>query len=252
MRRYALALAGLTLYGVFLLVEMPAAMLAARLPADSPARMQQLEGSLWRGAARSLTYRVGGRELDLGRLAWQWAPAELWRGRLGLRFQLGPTERRLEGLFLWGSDGARLQGVRGQLDAALLGVFSPALSLLQPEGELEADIPELHWNDQRIHGGARLGWNHARSALTAAPLGQHRAELQAEPDGRQARLGIQSGPGPLTMNGEGRYTPGKGLEGRLALIPPQDAAARAPYQPLLDLIGRPDAAGIWTLRLVPR
>ena len=246
--RGKLILGGLFFYVLFLLVQMPAAWLLARLPADSPMQLRQASGSPWHGAVRQVTWRVGNDRLELGSLVWAWVPGELLRGRLGLAFELGQAPNKLKGVLLIGRDGQHLKTVQGRLDAAILGFAFRPLSLLQPQGRLTLAIPDLHLGKQRIHGEARVDWREARSALIAAPLGDYHAELRADPDGRRARFTVHTLQGALAINGAGDYSPGKGGDGKLFLHPPQDERGKR-YTPILDLFGRPDANGTWVLNL---
>ena len=226
---------------------MPVAWLVTQLPANSPFLLGQGEGFCWNGSVRQVAWSVASERLELGRLAWKWLPGELLNGRLGFNIELGQAETRLKGILFLGRDGKHLQKVQGKLDAAILGYVSRPLSLLQPQGTLELDIPDLHLTPQRIHGEARLDWQ-ARSSLIAAPLGDYRAELRANPDGRGAHFTMHTMQGALTINGAGDYTPGKGAEGNLTLTPPQDERRRL-YTPVLGLLGQADASGAWRLNL---
>ena len=243
---YSLILGGALLYLLFLVVQMPAVWLAARLPADNPLHLYQVEGNLWRGSVGRVTWNSGMDTLDLGRLRWTLQPGELLQGGLGLAFELGQASRMLKGSLRYGRDGLRLRDVRGELDAPVLGFATRALSLLQPQGKLVLDIANLHLSGNRIHGEAKADWRGARSNLVAAPLGDYSATLRAEPDGRRARFTVQTLQGALAINGDGDYVPGKGVQGRLTLVPPQDDH-RSLYAPVLNMVGRADATGAWVL-----
>ena len=247
-RQFKLILGGSLLYLLFLVVQMPAAWLIARLPADGALQLGQSSGTPWQGTVRQVAWRVDNERLELGGLAWNWIPGELLHGRLGFNFELGKVPGKLKGIFLVGRDGRHVKAVQGRLDAAVLGFAARPLSLLQPQGSLALDIPDLHWAEKRILGEARVDWQGARSGLVAAPLGDYRFELRAEPDGRSARVTLHTLQGALAMSGEGEYSPGKGFAGKLFLQPPQDERRRL-YTPALDLLGRPDASGAWVLNL---
>jgi len=249
--RFTLILGGLLLYALFLIIQMPATWLVARLPAESGIQLIQASGSPWHGAARQVIWRKGSDYIELGGLTWNWIPGELLHARLGLTFELGQTPAKLKGIFLLARDGLHLTRVQGRLDAAILGFASRPLSVLQPQGSLVLDIPDLHLGEKRIHGEARIDWQGARSALIAAPLGDYRAELRAYPDGRRAHVTLRTLQGALAMNVEGGYIPGKGIQGTLSLHPPQDER-RTLYTPILSLLGQPDATGSWLLNLNSR
>ncbi len=246
--RYKLILGGVLLYLLFLVVQMPAVWVAGRLPADSPVQLHQVEGDLWHGSVGRVTWNSGMDTLDLGRLRWRWQPGELLHGGLGFALELGQASRMLKGSLRYGGDGVHLRDVRGELDAPVLGFATRALSLLQPQGKLVLDIANLHLSGNRIHGEAKADWRGARSDLVAAPLGDYSALLRADPDGRRAHITVQTLQGAVAINGDGEYYPGKGMNGRLVLVPPQDDR-RNLYTPVLNMIGRADATGAWVLNL---
>jgi hypothetical protein len=214
-------------------------------------QLRQASGSPWRGEARQVTWLADGKRLELGALAWSWMPAEVLNGRLGFAFELGQPPDKLRGSVLLGRNGHSLKNVRGRVDAAVLGFASLPFGLLEPRGSLMLEIPDLYLGGKRIHGGARMDWQDARSGMVAAPLGSYRMQLIASPDGRRARITAHTLDGELTILGEGEYLPGKGLQGSLRLTPPQDER-RNLYSPILSLLGRPDASGTWTLSLTAR
>lgn len=244
--RYGLILGGLALYVLFLVVQMPAVWLTSRLPQESAFQVRQVEGNLWQGTAAHITWHAGIESLDLGRLRWALQPGEFLNGRVGLAFELGQAPKLLKGVLLLGRDGHNLKAVQGHLDAAVLGFAARSLSLLQAQGSLIVDIPDFHLGENRIHGEVRADWRGARSKLISAPLGDYHVELRADPDGRRARITVHTLQGALTMNGDGDYYPGKGVKGRLILLPPQDER-RNLYSPVLNMLGMSDASGAWVL-----
>jgi hypothetical protein len=244
--RLKLILAGLLLYLLFMLVQMPAAWLIARLPASSPVQMGQASGTPWRGEVEHLRWQVEGERIELGRLSWRWLPTEILNGRIGIQFQLVQAANQLNGIVLLGRKGHALKQVQGQVDAALLGYVSRPFGLLQPQGSLVLDIADLFVSAKRLHGAAQIDWNDARSSMVAAPMGNYRASLRSDPDGRRARIEVTTLQGPLALNGQAEYLPGKNAQGSLRLTPPQGEAG-AVFKPLLGLLGRPNPEGSWLL-----
>jgi hypothetical protein len=165
-----------------------------------------------------------------------------------MNFQLHNKERKLNGTINLADQSLQLKQIQGELDAVILGFVSRPLSLLQPEGSLLLDIPALSLQQKRIHGEARIDWQNARSGQIAASLGNYRVTLNANPDGRSARLNINTVNGALAINGEGEFSPAKGVSGSLRLRPPQ-GAERQLFLPFLSLLGRSDATGTWVLNL---
>ena len=246
--RGKLILSGVLLYLLFLILQMPVAWLITWIPQDSPVQLRQASGSPWNGSIRQVTWSIDTDRLELGSLSWRWIPSELLQGRLGLNIQLVNKERKLSGIVHLADQSLQLKNIQGELDAAILGFVSRPLSLLQPQGSLLLDIPALSLKQKRIHGEARIDWQNARSSQIAAPLGNYRAALNANPDGRSARLNINTLNGALAINGEGEFSPAKGVSGSLRLTPPQ-TENRQLYIPFLSLLGRPDANGTWVLSL---
>lgn len=244
-------LGGLSLYVLFLVIQMPAVWLAGQLPEEGALRLRQVDGTLWRGSAGQVIWNAGSDSLNLGQLRWSLRPGEWLQGGIGVALELGHAPKVLTGQVRYGADGLYLTSVQGQFDAPVLGFATRALSLLQPQGILAVDIASLHLTGNRVHGAARVDWREARSGLVAAPLGDYRVELRAEPDGRRARINVQTLQGALAINGDGDYTPGKGVQGRLTLVPPQ-GERRALYSPVLNMLGMPDATGAWVLNLDAR
>lgn len=242
-----LVLGGVLLYLVFLLVQMPLAWLLGRLPDNLPVQFGQASGTLWHGAVDDLVWRVDADRIRLGRLSWQWLPAELLHGRLGLKFELAQAPHRLGGSLSLGQNNVRLRNVQGQVDAALLGFVSRPFGLLQPQGRLAVEIADLVVAAKRLHGDARIDWQAARSGMVTETLGDYRALLRSDPDGRRAHIDVQTVNGPLAITGNGEYLPGKELVGNLRLTPPPGDAA-APFRPALGLLGRPNAEGAWLLK----
>lgn len=76
-------------------------------------RVEQLEGSLWSGAAR-----LQGPQLPVLQLHWQAQPLYLLTLRLPFNWQLSNTDIELDGRFTVKPSGASLDGVNGYLDDA--------------------------------------------------------------------------------------------------------------------------------------
>lgn len=248
--RGKLILAGALFYLVFLLIQTPVSWMISLVPESSPIQLRQASGSPWNGVARQVIWQVDSDRLELGKLSWRWIPGELLDGRIGLKFELDQAANRLTGHVMLGSNGISLKNVQGLADAVLLGFAARPMSLLQPQGSLAVNVPNLFLSDKRIHGDAQLEWLNARSGLVAAPLGNYRAALTSDPDGRRARVDILTLSGPLAMSGNGELQPGKNFQGSLRLTPPRGDDGKI-YRPLLDFLGRADASGTWNLFLTP-
>jgi len=249
--RGGLIFAGVLLYLIFLIAQMPAAWLIARIPEDSPVHLLQASGGPMRGEVARVVWQVDAERIDLGALAWRWLPGELLGGRIGFRFELGRESNSLGGIVLLEQNGWTLKNLQGPIDARILGFASRAFGLLQPQGSLMLDIVSLHHSARRIHGTARVDWLGARSGLVDAALGDYSAQLNSDPDGRRAHFEIRTLQAGLSMDGAGEYFPGKNPQGTLRLRPPAGEGGNV-YRPLLNILGRPNAGGEWVLSMSPR
>jgi hypothetical protein len=249
--RGGLIFIGALLYLIFLIVQMPAAWLIARIPEDSPVRLQQASGGPWSGKVASVVWRVDAESIELGALNWRWLPGELLGGRIGFQLDLGREANSLGGIVLLEKNGWSVKNLRGPIDARVLGFASRAFGLLQPQGSLMLDIASLHHSTRRIHGAASVDWLGARSGLVAAPLGDYSVQLNSDPDGRRAHFEIRTLQAGLSMDGAGEYFPGKSPQGMLRLKPPAGEGGNV-YRPLLNILGRPNAGGEWVLSFTPR
>lgn len=241
MRGPALLALGALAYGIFLLWEMPATFVAARLERESRGtlRLGEPRGTLWRGQASARLVTPAG-EMPLQQLQWRLNPASLAAGRLGFTLHVEDPGVKAAGELARGPDAWQAHDVTLQAPASALTPFMPVLAAWRPEGELILRSRRLAWTPSSIEGDGQVDWRSAAVGLSdVKPLGHYRVEVRGE--GAQARVKLTTLEGPLRLSGDGTLTPG----GRLSFK--GEARAEGPQaaglQPLLDLLGPRRADG---------
>lgn len=247
-RAIKLTLAGVLLYGLFLLAQAPAGLLAWGLQRISAGKvlLDRPEGTLWHGGAARLVWMDAGQPLDLGRVNWSWRPLELVRARLGHHIGIDDAALRLRGRIAIGPGGIELERLDAGLPAEIAGRLLPAIGLLHPRGEFELEARALRLGRHGHSGEATLLWRDARSGLIDPPLGDYRLQLSPAPGGAGA-LRLDTLRGPLRAQGEGSWHPPDRLAFRATLHPPAEQLNG--YAPALNLLARPGAGGVYTVEL---
>jgi general secretion pathway protein N len=242
MRGPALLAFGALAYGIFLVWEMPASFVAARLERESRGALRLFEarGSAWRGEARALFVTPAG-EMPIEQLQWRLNPASLAAGRLGFTLQVNDPGVKAAGELARGVDAWQAHDVTLQGPASTLTPFMPVLATWRPGGEVTLRAKRLAWTPSSIHGDGQVEWRFASVILSEVkPLGHYRVEVRGE--GAQARIILSTLEGPLRLSGNGTVTPAGrvSFRGEARAEGPQAAA----LQPLLDLLGprRPDGS----------
>lgn len=208
MLRKLLVFALLTL--ALLIAKAPASLidlLAARLTQDG-LRLQQAEGSLWRGRGVLASRDANGRSLKPWLpLSWDFDAAALARGAAAWSLaSSGMPIGRIEA------------GLRG-LDVSDFSLHAPADAALSPipnpvaragwQGDLTVEAPTWHCPpDGHCSGKARLLWRGARSTLfPGRQFGDYEIRLDAH-DGL-VRYTLQTLAGDVVANGSGEAAPGR-------------------------------------------
>lgn len=226
------------LYLLTLVWNLPAAVVWKRLQHQLPVpvTLHGLTGTLWSG-------QVGQLEVDgvnQGLLRWQWQPAQLLRGRIGLELLWQPRNGKVDAQLQAGLGSLVLRDIRGTLDAASMAAINNAPFVLG--GSWLLDVPELALEnfDSVAAANGRLVWQDAAGGLPQAmPFGHLTAAL-SDADG-WLLLQLQDQGGPLGLRGDARWRPGQPMKIDAQL------QARADAEPGLagglGLLGRPDAQG---------
>lgn len=247
-RAIRLALAGVLLYGLFLLAQAPAGLLAWGLQRVSGGTvlLERPKGTVWYGGAARLVWMDAGQPLELGRVNWSWRPLELARARLGHHIDVDDAALRLRGSVAVGHADVELERLDAGLAAEVAGRLWPTLGLLHPRGEFELQARALRLGRHGQTGEASLLWRDARSGLIDEPLGDYRLLLSPAPGGASA-LRLETLRGPLRALGEGSWQVPDRLQFRATLQPPAERLNG--YAPALNLLARPGAGGVYTVEL---
>jgi len=247
-RVVALTLVGVLLYGLFLLAQAPAGLLAWGLQRISGGALllEGVDGTLWRGSAARLAWMDAGQVVELGRASWSWRPLELTRARLGHHVAIDASALHLRGSIAVGAGGIELERLDASLRAEVAGRLLPTLGLLHPRGDFELEARALRLGRHGQTGTATLVWRDARSGLIDEPLGDYRLLLSPAPGGASA-LRLETLRGPLRAQGEGSWRAPDKLALRATLQPPAERLQH--YAPALNLLSRPAAGGVYVLEL---
>ena len=226
------------LFLLFLLLQMPAAVVAPLLKqySNSLLEVSAAEGSVWQGQAQSISLR--GTTL-LGPVQWRLSPWGL------LLLQLRGDIKSLNGSasFVVSSDKVTLSADRQVLPLAPLAMLDRSLAQYQLRGQLELLSEQFSFAPGGGAGSLQLRLLDLGSALVSVPsIGHYR--IQISPMRDAYRFNAATERGPLRVTGDGRWQPGKGGAIRLQLHPDSEAEA---LRPLLSLAGRPAANGDYYL-----
>ena len=242
LRGPALLAFGALAYGIFLVWEMPASFVAARLERESRGAFRLFEprGTVLRGEARARFVTPAG-EMPIEQLQWSLNPTSLAAGRLGFILHANDPGLKASGELARGADAWQAHDLALQGPASALTPFMPLLASWRPEGEVTLRAKRLAWTPSSIQGDGQVEWRSAGVILSEVkPLGHYRVEVRGE--GAQARITLTTIEGPLRLSGSGTFTPAGRLsfKGEARAEGPQAAA----LQPLLDLLGprRPDGS----------
>ena len=152
-------LLGLAAFAMFVLARVPATVLTARVEHVPSVALREVAGTIWQGAA---TLWVRGE--SLGRMDWEFAPAALFSGAIGMDWRLRHPDFHLEGDL-----GVAMRSVwvttSGEIDAAalnrLLGKYHIRLSggftvdrwrvrrMADEAGTVWDAVGDLHWSGGR-------------------------------------------------------------------------------------------------------
>ncbi len=234
----------LLLYGVALVVQMPAGFALERLQPllqqqKVPLQLQEVSGTLWSGRSEKVFYK----KQPLGSVEWQFKPASLLLLQLGIEWRWQPQAKsHLEGQTTLTLD--RLltsREIRGQLEMTDLTRFVPFMPLVL-NGQVGVDIPHLSTtvNDlQQLEGEVR--WSNANTNVpTAISFGTVKMTLTT-PELTVVQAKLDNSGGDMQLKGEAKFNAAKQLSWQLAAqIRPN---APDTLRNTLPLLKRPDPDG---------
>lgn len=241
-----LTLLGVAAFLVFLIVSAPAAVLTKSIEHYTPARFQNVSGTVWRGTAAH--FQLAG--MNTGPVTWTINPTALLRGVLSATLQVGTEEQASE---LRGS--ASLEtGLSGTVSVKQANIhvdadwaFVQAAVPIAATGQLELAIEQLVLDPEKplpkVH--AELQWvNAGVSYPNVYDLGAYRLQLSHQPeDDPQNIIGIINDiNSPLKINGTVELDAGYNYT--LNVNVNTTPAAPADIQRVLPLLGnqKPDGS----------
>lgn len=236
--RIRYVIAGLMLFLLFLLLQIPAALVAPLLKKHSNGviELSAADGTVWHGQASALLLR--GSPV-LAPLQWRLNPWALLL--LQLRGEI--SSKNGHATFALSSDRLAFSAERLELPLSLLAQLDASMSHYQLRGRAELQTERFVFAREGGEGQLRVRLLELGSGLVAVPsIGQYR--IQISPVRDAYRFSAETEYGPLRVAGEGRWQPGKGGSIRLQLHPEAQAEA---LLPLLSLAGRPAASGDYYL-----
>lgn len=254
MRVLSLAAIGAAAYLVFAVAQMPASILAPRIPAATQGALQlhEVTGTIWNGQGRATVATPAG-PLAVEHLEWRLVPARLFTGRAAFTLQASSSAFKGVGEVARSFNSWEARNFKASGQAAGAASFLPLATPWRPQGALELDVSELSWNGEELRGSAALQWREVALALSdVRPLGSYRVEMRAT--GGPARFTLFTLQGPLQLSGHGSFSPPAAVE--FVGNARGEGNRGAELKGVLDLLGprRPDGAhGLeWRIGATPR
>ncbi|MFY9259479.1 MAG: type II secretion system protein N [Gallionella sp.] len=235
MRRKLWIAAGL--YGIFLLITLPAHWAAVALAKFSHQRLQLIApvGTLWQGTSRALQVDANRLKdfawtLNAGCALWATVCADVtWAGDSHAKLRL--TRQAL-----------RLQDAQITLPVAGLAAVFPTAAEYEWGGEAMIQTSALTWQfEGGLLGKSRVEWRDARTIkLPVQPLGDYLVDITGTKQG--IVLQLRTLRGALEVNGTGRWAAHDHFRFSGSVKP--DPARQSEFGALLSLTGnQPDALG---------
>lgn len=240
-------LLGVLAYAVALVALFPARhaynLAQPHIAKAAPLTLHDLSGSVWSGRAAGATWH----STPLGTLQWDISPWALLRGAVAAELHLQNKEGQLTSRIDVARDGnVTLRDFDARLPAAHLMLFNPGLPIAT-DGSLAVRLDEALLPPQGAPAlRGTVVWN--RALLVAGQplqLGDLRLVLQPGDNGG-TRGTLSDAGGPLEINGTLILEPNRSyrLDAKLRARPEADTALATSLQ----LLGRPDGRGYYTLR----
>jgi len=235
-------------YLLFLIITLPAywADWLVSRAGISAVRIQQSEGTLWNGSG-NLVIQSAGRELMQTRIAWELQPLWLFTGKLQARLSSRNSDPPLNATIRAGFHHLSIQGVDAMLPVSVIGLFNPAVALMEPTGRLQITTPQFTLTPDGLEGDMQLTWMAAGARLGGlSEIGDYRLVVNGR--GPKTEFRIDTLRGDVGINATGEWqTQGDGLLRLAGNISP---GSREPaLLPLLRAINAQNNSGqyTWTL-----
>lgn len=250
-RLVAYGVIGLGCYLAFLLMLMPAtyawSLAQPQLASQFPGlQLGGIEGTVWQGQAGNLVYR----EQPLGSLNWHLATLPLLRQQLDTRLVLQNEEAYAQGRLStsFHAERVQLEAVEARFPIQQLTRFMSFLPVAV-DGMLSIRLPSLELDANGLPRSAQgtVVWHQAGLTLTEfMPLGDLRAELSSDEEGRVHAEIRDSGSGPLKI--EAQWVLEKDGRHRLQGFVSAGEGSSEALKQALGWLGKPDAQGRYRLQ----
>lgn len=240
MKKWQIGLVGIGLYGLAMLMTIPATLVRKALPPE--VEIEHIDGTIWQGQAEQIRYS-GQAIFDY--LAWDWKTSRLLTLSLVVdlktRWQDAAGHTRLNA----GFSSIRLQDADITLPLAPFVNAFPELAQYKLQGNLNALSPDFVWADGKGTGQLSADWRDARSGWSGdAIMGSYHIDVKAVEKGYALRVNTTKG--PLMIDADATGSPGQGWNVGTTLKPP--AAQMPEFMNLLAQLGPPREDGVYVLR----
>ncbi|MGO0309208.1 type II secretion system protein N [Endozoicomonas acroporae] len=242
---------GLVSYSGFLIANMSAATVWQYLSTRQlPVNMSGITGTLWSGAAESVTLTVSRKPLALSAIRWQIEPASLLKGEVQVSVELGNAASPVEGQGMVVINRKTLTLNNVELDTTAPWLLASLQDTTvgnipgEVQGNVLLELDDLILNDKgcvNINGNAALTNSGLTSPFGQFDLGNSTAQLSCQNRNLIARVtqtsSIMNSYGDFQLSTSGRYT----FTGKMT----PDASLPAPMKQGLAFLGQPDSNGAY-------
>jgi len=199
-------------YFLFLIITLPAywADWLVSRAGVSAVRIQQSEGTLWNGSG-NLVIQGAGRERLQTRIAWELQALWILTGKLQVRISSRKSDPALNATIRAGYHHLSIQDVDATLPVSVIGLFHPAVALMDPTGRLQIAAPQITLTPAGLEGDMQLTWLAAGARLGGlSEIGDYRLVVNGR--GPNAELRIDTLRGDVGIAAQGEWqTQGDGL-----------------------------------------
>lgn len=232
-----LVLYGISIYLLFLVINLPAGVVWSSLPEDikRSVNLSNLHGSAWSAGADNIV--VDG--FKLGKAEWTLNPFLLFIGELGGHIKVRNALGKAESGFSINSDQViELSDLDSEFSAAIL---DPAIRPFMLEGIITGQLDSLQIQSKvLLEATGTLQWRNASiSGVQDVSLGN--LTFQASPEAKGTRLQVTNEGGLIALSGDIRLA-GNGRYNLNLLLSSRDKQ-NTDLKSMLAVLGRADAQG---------
>lgn len=242
MRVLKYTLIGVSLYLLFLLVNVPAALVWQLAPLPQGVSAAGLSGTIWKGQADQVS--VAGRQLE--QLSWELHPSQLLTGQAGLSFRLNGGVAKGQGTVSYGLSGLEVDNLRfsAPLPWLLGNTRLPFRTQLSGNATLNLNdsAQGTPWCD-RLSGRVLVDALDVRNQFGQYPLGNLAGTLSC--DQGNLKLSMDEAENSVGVQGEALLLADNQVQ-VTAQIKPTDSQPQDLRQ-ALSFLGQPNADGAYPI-----